>query len=343
MDAYGDIRTGGTAALVRAVVDVSPVPMLVVDLDGRLIGANRPWEALTGMASADCSPGSWLTTLDAATRDRLAEEVARARAGRRTVPVELQMVLPGGRRWTRWWIQQKSIGGTPVLAVVVIDVDDDLAQKADLQAQATHDDLTGLVNRRFFLESTEQALRRAERFGEAACLVYIDLDGFKRVNDEGGHGIGDLVLGAVGARLDQAVRGADLVGRIGGDEFAVLLERLETPDHAEFVIRRVAEALNGSVEVAGRSWPIAASMGTALSRPGDTAADLLQRADEAMYAVKRGRPAPAVTGAAPAPPAGPRSASGRPRMIDLRPLQEGMDTIRRSLEGLLGDLEAEAE
>lgn len=321
----GEGAEGGIEPLARAVVDVSPVPMLVVDDDANLLAANRPWHALSGRDEAASAGVGWMQVLGDWPRRRLAEHLVHARATARAASVDLEVALPGGSRWTRWWVQRKSIGGRPLLSVVVVDVHDDVAQRADLHALAISDHLTGLANRRYFMETVEQALRRADRFPEPACVLYVDLDGFKRVNDEGGHAIGDRVLAAVASRLRLAVRGADVVGRIGGDEFAVLIERVSSPEQIDPVTRRVEAALNGPVEVAGRSWPVAASVGVATSRPGDDADALLGRADDAMYRAKRAR--------------GNRPAE--PPVLDIRALQEGVDTIRRSLEAILHDLGAD--
>lgn len=278
--------------LLDAVVRLSPVPMLIADADGRLLAANARWFRLSCSDTvAPAGPGAWPDGLDPPARRRLHEEMNRQAAGGAPATLELQMHVPTGVRWTRWWIHRRQIDRQPLLVLVVVDVHEDVIQRDDLRQLATRDDLTGLVNRRFFLEAVEQALRRAERFPEPACLLYVDLDHFKAVNDQAGHAVGDRVLSAVASRLRTAVRGADVVGRIGGDEFAVLIERLSSPGEAAIVARRVQEALSGSVEVEGERWPIAASVGIALTDGGggESAVELLARADQAMYSAKRTR------------------------------------------------------
>ena len=154
-----------------------------------------------------------------------------------------------------------------------------------LRHQASHDHLTGLANRSLF----EQRLRRALEEHLSACVLLLDLDGFKQVNDRFGHAVGDQVLVAVAKRLLGCVRPPDLVARLGGDEFAVLLDGAE-PGRGEAVAGRVLGAFADPVSVEGRLLPLAASVGVATAEhgDGDDPDRLLRRADAAMYVAKRG-------------------------------------------------------
>jgi diguanylate cyclase (GGDEF)-like protein len=217
---------------------------------------------------------------------------------------------------------------------------------------ATHDSLTGLVNRSHFLECTEQALRRNERHLARVGVVFVDLDGFKRVNDLGGHALGNRVLLAVASRLRNAVRSADLVARIGGDEFAVLCEDLATDDQASFVVRRIAATLAEEIDLDGRSWPVSASVGCAIDLgSADSGEALIDRADRAMYEVKAvrhgsGHPAAGFEAEAPMsdtttsrldPPSTVTDSSGSGYgalhgfLSDLRELRESLAAIQSSL------------
>lgn len=319
-----DVAGSALVPLLDAVVGLAPVPMVVGDCRGRFLAANRQWRRLHGSEGAP-EPDAWLDHLDPHSRQRLLEETQRVAVTGHAPTVDLEMAMPAGPRWTRWWLQRREVDGQIVVVMAVIDVHDDVSQTDDLRQMATRDDLTGLLNRRFFMETVEQALRRAERFPEPACVLYVDLDGFKSVNDRAGHRTGDRVLSAVAARLRQAVRAADVVGRIGGDEFAVLIERLGSPGEAAIVAQRVEQALNGSVEAGGEQWSLSASVGLAITQPGrDSAEELLARADRAMYASKRSR---SVDADPPGPP------------MDIGSLKDGVDRIRRSLETILRELE----
>ncbi|WP_433290896.1 putative bifunctional diguanylate cyclase/phosphodiesterase [Actinoplanes sp. CA-030573] len=153
-----------------------------------------------------------------------------------------------------------------------------------LDHSATHDALTGLPNRALFHDRLAAALDPA-RPGRPVSVALIDLDDFKTVNDTLGHGAGDALLIAVAARLSAAVRPGDTVARLGGDEFVVLLDNVTGAD-AENTARRMIAALAEPVLADGHDLLVRASIGIATGRGGDHGADLLRRADIAMYAAK---------------------------------------------------------
>ncbi len=150
--------------------------------------------------------------------------------------------------------------------------------------QAAHDSLTGLKNRAAFLdELTRALLRRAP----GAAVLYLDLDHFKGVNDTLGHAAGDRLLEATGERILASVRPGDVVARMGGDEFAVLLQQVSSEADAERVARRAHAAITQPLDHQGERLRPGASVGVALALSGDTPTDLLTRADVALYAAKR--------------------------------------------------------
>jgi diguanylate cyclase (GGDEF)-like protein len=132
------------------------------------------------------------------------------------------------------------------------------------------------------------ALARSRRMGNTFAVIYVDLDHFKRINDTHGHDVGDAVLVAVSTRLKAAVREYDTVARIGGDEFAILLDTLDDVAEAETVARRVLSSLAPPVRVADQDLAVTASMGISVFPDGgDAAEELLRSADRAMYRAKR--------------------------------------------------------
>jgi diguanylate cyclase (GGDEF)-like protein len=161
---------------------------------------------------------------------------------------------------------------------------------ARLRHQAFHDGLTGLPNRALYAERLDAALSTAAATGGEVAVMLIDLDDFKLVNDACGHAAGDTLLRVVADRLRTCVRAEDTVSRIGGDEFAVLLEPFPGRDAREIAARIVA-AVEAAVPVEGGSARVGASVGIALSRPGPEGYGdgeaLLREADHAMYEVKR--------------------------------------------------------
>ena len=148
------------------------------------------------------------------------------------------------------------------------------------------DALTGLLNRRMFDESLRDECTRARRFGQRVSLAYIDLDGFKQINDQLGHKEGDRVLQQLAAVIQCTVRSrVDRAFRVGGDEFALLLPGSDTR-HAQAVVARIRDAFEGPAPVPGGQRR-GLSAGVVELRPGETAADLVQRADLEMYRQKR--------------------------------------------------------
>ena len=155
------------------------------------------------------------------------------------------------------------------------------ALERELEHLVHHDPLTGLANRRLFNDRLAGAIAA----GAAPALLYLDLDGFKRTNDELGHAAGDALLTGVSARLSGCVRGADTVARLGGDEFAVLLPGADEAEAAR-VAMRVLDALAPPVALEGADVQVRASIGVAMAAAGQDPEQLLHHADLAMYRVK---------------------------------------------------------
>jgi len=153
---------------------------------------------------------------------------------------------------------------------------------------AQHDALTGLPNRRRLDLVGASALSRASEEGRYLAVLYLDLDGFKRVNDEYGHAVGDQLLVAVTHRLSARLRSADVMYRQGGDEFVVLMGQLAAPEDAERLAARLIESCRAPVGISGKELLVTVSIGIGIY-PDDAIelAELLQRADRAMYAAKK--------------------------------------------------------
>jgi diguanylate cyclase (GGDEF)-like protein len=157
---------------------------------------------------------------------------------------------------------------------------------------ALHDALTGLPNRQFFYDLLRNQMARSKRAGVARfALLYLDLDGFKQVNDDLGHQAGDVLLVTIATRLRASLREADTAARIGGDEFTALLVDVGDREEAQLIAARVAAALAAPVSLDGRSVIPKASVGIAMGRLDcNEPADLLREADAAMYRTKRSAP-----------------------------------------------------
>jgi diguanylate cyclase (GGDEF)-like protein len=161
------------------------------------------------------------------------------------------------------------------------------AQEERIRHQAYHDALTGLPNRASFTEHLEEAMRRAKRAGWPLALLFLDLDLFKRVNDSLGHDAGDRLLRVAAERIRRSVREADMLFRMGGDEFTMLLEDVRGPEEAAMVAGRVLEGIAEPLQLQHHEIAVTASIGIALYPRDDVVGErLVKSADTAMYRAK---------------------------------------------------------
>jgi diguanylate cyclase (GGDEF)-like protein len=164
------------------------------------------------------------------------------------------------------------------------------AEQDQREYESRHDQLTGLLNRRALVESIPMAQARARRNGKTVGLLFIDLDGFKAVNDSQGHEAGDMLLGVIAERLRAGVRKTDSVYRLAGDEFTVLLEDMaDTFDDAHTVAEKLINSIAEPVLLPGRAVRVRASIGIALDTGSQERSpdELLKEADHYMYQAKK--------------------------------------------------------
>jgi diguanylate cyclase (GGDEF)-like protein len=168
------------------------------------------------------------------------------------------------------------------------DVSEQERQSEEISRMAHYDPLTGLPNRNLFQDRLQQLISISNRYSKLCGLAFIDLDGFKQINDTHGHDIGNRLLVEIANRLKGSIRESDIVARLIGDEFAVLLYDLRCSDDARIVADRLLSACRSSVQIGGRSHEVSASIGIAIfpdsARDGEV---LVRQADEAMYHAKR--------------------------------------------------------
>jgi diguanylate cyclase (GGDEF)-like protein/PAS domain S-box-containing protein len=172
------------------------------------------------------------------------------------------------------------------LVVNARDVGERKALLDQLAHQAFHDPLTGLANRALFYDRVSHALDLAHRQGRTVSVLFLDLDGFKEINDTLGHAEGDHLLRMIAARLRACARATDTVARLGGDEFAVLVEDSSAPGSADRLVERIREQMAFPFTLAGRDVRISASIGSAAATGGGVD-EVLRHADLAMYVAKR--------------------------------------------------------
>ena len=215
--------------------------------------------------------------------------------------VEVDVVLPAGD-WRRALMSirvlRRASGEVSGAITTVRDVTDSARARQELEKRATFDALTRCHNRSSILAALQRELERED--STSTGVVYIDLDNFKSVNDTMGHAAGDEVLVLVVDRLTAANRADDEIGRLGGDEFLMLLRGIPGPEVAMSVAQRVCDSLRTSVQLSGGTVELRASLGVACVKDEViTAEELVERADAAMYRSKdQGQGAPVLyTGA----------------------------------------------
>jgi diguanylate cyclase (GGDEF)-like protein len=166
----------------------------------------------------------------------------------------------------------------------------DVTDRHDLEQMLMHqaffDGLTGLPNRALFMDRAEHALAQQPRHGGRPALLFIDIDGFKHINDNYGHDVGDAALVAIARRVESVCRAGDTAARLGGDEFTLLLESVESQDAALDVADRVIQTLRRGLLVGDLELLVTVSVGVACYDEGMDAKELVRRADTAMYRAK---------------------------------------------------------
>ncbi len=170
---------------------------------------------------------------------------------------------------------------------VFTDISQLKAHEAELDHIAHHDHLTGVPNRRLLTDRLNQAIAHSRRTGRALAVCYLDLDGFKELNDRHGHATGDRLLISIAKGLQQALRGEDTIARLGGDEFVLLLADLAKPDDCVGLLNRILAVTRQPLDIGDTSCSVTVSIGVTLCPPDRADADaLLRHADQAMYRAK---------------------------------------------------------
>ena len=280
--------------LARAVFDGVMQPMVVFSPEGRLIDVNPAFEEVfalsgegirgrnlidlesspEGQLAFACNP-SRLFQHDKPTKDWEGDVTVQKEGGERVLSLSISGVCDASRRIEHY------IG-------IYTDVTDRKRRERAAVHLSHHDALTGLPNRQYLVERLTRSLHRAQRRFLRGVVIYIDLDGFKGINDTYGHEAGDLVLKGVTQRFQAVIRQEDLVARLGGDEFVALIEEVGDMD----VVNRLAESLRQAAsdlvtEYNGHLLQVSASLGVAVFPHGDEdVSALMARADRAMYDAK---------------------------------------------------------
>jgi len=282
----------------RAQVTLNSIgdAVLSTDVAGNVTYLNLVAESMTGWSRAEAIGrplGEVFQIIDGATREIAPNPMTRAVLENRTVGLSANCILVR-RDGVECGIEDSAApihdrSGRVTGAVVVFhDVSAARAVRQKMAHLAHHDVLTDLPNRMLLSDRIANAIALAHRHGKQCAVLFLDLDGFKHVNDSLGHPIGDNLLQSVAQRLATCVRGSDTVSRQGGDEFVVLLSEIERPGDAALSAEKMLLSLAAPHRIAEKELHITASIGISVyPKDGRDAQGLIRHADTAMYCAKR--------------------------------------------------------
>jgi diguanylate cyclase (GGDEF)-like protein/PAS domain S-box-containing protein len=272
--------------LFRRLAESLPIGLIQLEPDGSLAYANSRLGRILGVEAA-ATLDDQLATVATHDRPALSAAFAAALAHGKEQDIEIDVAPPGAaepRRCQVTLIALSDQDGTPGALACVSDITESARARAELTVKATFDALTGCYNR----ASVQTVLDRALADDDPpVAVVYVDLDEFKAVNDTYGHAAGDELLVHTARTLGALLREGDAVARLGGDEFLVVARGVGGPAQALAVAERAADPLGRPAGLRAATVHLAASIGAAVSTPGDTAETMIARADAAMYESKR--------------------------------------------------------
>ena len=277
-----------TAEYARNLIEASADAMMVIGQDGRIADVNRAAEQATdlarrqliGLSFADCfsDPASVRQALERVFPDGIVRDLPLTLSGNDGTVTEVSCNITPYRN---------ADGRVCGAFAVARDITDMRLVQKQLQFQARHDSLTGLPNRRHLRERLDQALARSRSHGGMVAVFLLDLDDFRDVNDTLGHSSGDQLIKCIGSRLAQGLRSTDTVARIGGDEFAILVEGITQADEICPIANKLLEVTTAPVPLEVSDVTVSCSIGVSVFPidPGD-ADTLLRNADTALYRAK---------------------------------------------------------
>ncbi len=267
--------------------------IMILDTERRIVAVNHAFTTITGYTPEEVlgevfirpktvkipGPPLFAVWTDTRTAGRWEGELWNVRKNGELYPMRLSLsAVHDGRR-----------GAVNHYVAVFSDISPHKAQEERLKYRAAHDSLTGLPNRAEFERACREAIERERLRGRRLAVLYIDLDDFKPVNDTHGHEVGDELLQTLGARMKQMMRDTDIVARVGGDEFSVLLTDLDEESRSYIVASKLLGMLSQPVVTKRGTHQVGASIGISIyPGDGDEPQTLLRRADAAMYRVKQG-------------------------------------------------------
>ena len=275
--------------LNRTIIAASGDSIILLDGEGRILFANAAAIDELGQQGARSIGTDWLEGLPGSSRAAAKAALDGALAGERARFTTLRMADPDEPQWRDYMVSPVAGEGAPGGSVVVSsrDVTEQRLAQERLRWTSNHDALTRLPNRAYFHECLEEAIRQAKSAGGRIGLLIVDVDDLKQVNDALGHDAGDALLCAFAERLAASVTEKDVVGRLGGDEFGILLTSVESEEEVEALAAAAIERLREPFLCDGRLLDCRGSIGASVyPDKGTHKAELLKHADLALYAAK---------------------------------------------------------
>ncbi|SNY53871.1 PAS domain S-box-containing protein/diguanylate cyclase (GGDEF) domain-containing protein [Arsukibacterium tuosuense] len=276
--------------LFGAILLASPDPIYVLDLEGRFVYANKATANLFGLAHKAII-GKTTFELGFPFAADFQHNLKKVIVDQSTFRGKFVHTFASGNGEQFEYLLAPVLdenNETEATVCISRDVTEQAVAAEKIWYNAHYDLLTGLPNRRLFLDRLEQEVKHAKRSGLPLAVFFMDLDGFKEVNDALGHDAGDHLLAAVAKRLTESVREEDTVARLGGDEFTVILSGAKQHADVELVAQTIIDALATPFQIAQDNVQISVSLGIALyAQDATSPASLLQAADHAMYKAKK--------------------------------------------------------
>lgn len=295
-------------SFLRNMVEGVPAAMFAKDLaTGQFVFYNSAAERLFGVMRENMVGRTSLEVFgDKDAQKFLDQDRLTLAAGSEGISVDTRIHHPehGERciRMKKVVVGDGEAGGRRYILAVAEDVTEERLREAEIAHLASHDSLTGLANRWLFQQRLVEARQHRTFRSGGIAVHYVDLDGFKAVNDTWGHRVGDAVLVGAARRMREVVREGDVVARLGGDEFAVLQSGISGASAARTLGHRLVTALSAPYDVDGQICTIGASIGICLVRPDMTVERIIEEADHALYVAKRSGKGRFVLGSRPEQP-----------------------------------------
>lgn len=254
----------------------------------KIVDMNKTARDFYGYTREECIQRK-VTEINGLTDDQERELIASLDSGSQNVFNLRHMTATGQWRDVEVRATNLIMNGKKVIISIIIDITDRKKAEEQISFLAYHDALTGLANRKAFYERLHIELERSLRTGRKAAILFLDLDGFKLINDNYGHEAGDFLLKEVAGRLKDVLRGTDTVARMGGDEFTLLLTDINDRSKAEIVADKLKKSINEPIIIEGNPMRIQASIGISIfPDDGSDEKQLLSKADQEMYIMKNG-------------------------------------------------------